>query len=194
MSIQSICVYCASSEQIDPSYHEAAKNLGKHLAKENKQVVYGGGARGSMGALADGVRSGQGRIIGIIPTFMIELEWAYSDLTQLIEVSTMHERKQLMIEHADAVVVLPGGCGTFEEFFEALTWKKLGIFTGPIILLNTNGFFDDCLNMLNRCIKEGFMGEQHALMWDVVNEPEQVLPQMKTSVQWSKDAVSFAAL
>lgn len=194
MSIESICVYCSSSEQIDPSYHEAAKSLGRFLASNNKQLIYGGGARGSMGALADGALEANGKVIGVIPHFMVELEWAYPGLTKLIKVESMHERKRIMAEHADAIIVLPGGCGTFEEFFEVLTWKRLAIFLGPIVLVNTNGFFDDCLRQLNRCVEEGFMGEQHALMWDVVDNPKEVLEAMSRAVQWSKDAVGFAAL
>lgn len=195
MSIQSICVYCSSSEQIDPSYHQAAKTMGHILAEQSKTTVYGGGARGSMGALADGVTEREGEIVGIIPEFMIQLEWAYPKLSELIRVDTMHERKRIMVERSDAIIVMPGGCGTFEEFFEVLTWKKLGIFSGPIALLNTNGFFDDCLNLLNRCVREGFMGEKHALMWDVVSEPEEALAIMEKAIEWDQEeAIGLAAL
>ena len=126
MANMRVCVYCASSRQCDPIYHQAAARLGRELALAGHTTVYGGGSVGSMGYLADAALAAGGRVIGVIPSFMHDLEWAHRGLTELLVVNDMHERKRLMIDSVAAVVALPGGCGTFEELFEAITWKRLG--------------------------------------------------------------------
>lgn len=192
--MQNVCVYCASSTQIKPSYFEATARLGRILADAQLTVVYGGGSNGLMGQLADSALSAGGKVIGIIPNFMCEVEWNHTGLTELILVETMHERKEKMAMMADAVVALPGGCGTLEELLEVITWKKLGIFTNPIIIVNTEGYYNDLIAMLDRTIDEHFMRNEHRRMWEVVETPEEVLPAIQNSVAWNSEARAFAAL
>jgi len=147
-----------------------------------------------MGAVANGALSVGGTVIGILPHFMNDLEWGHQGLTELRLVDDMHERKRLMAESADAIIALPGGCGTFEELFEAITWKRLGLYFNPIILVNIRGFFDPCIELLTRCINERFMDERHGLMWTVVERPEQVVQAIQKAPEWDASARSFAAL
>lgn len=189
-----VCVYCASSQHADPEYATSARELGRLLAENGSTLVYGGGAIGSMGALADGVLEAGGEAIGVLPHFMDEVEWGHKRLTELRLVPDMHERKRTMLEAADAVVALPGGCGTLEELLEAITWKRLALFTGPIVIVNTRGYFDPLLAVLNRCVEERFMNERHRQMWSVVERVDQVLGAISTAPPWDKNARSFAAV
>ena len=148
--IKKVCVYCASSDKIHEKYFEATRTLAKALVKNSTTVVYGGGARGLMGALADTVIEEKGRIIGIMPHFMKEVEFHHKDVNEFIFTADMHERKKQFMVGVDALVALPGGCGTFEELMEAITLKRLGIFTKPIIILNLDGYYDPLLAMLDR--------------------------------------------
>ena len=194
MKIEKVCVYCASSRQSNSDYRDAARKLGEVLATNSITVVYGGGAVGSMGALADGALSQNGKVVGIIPKFMVEMEWANGNVSELIVVKDMAERKKKMIEGVDAVIALPGGTGTLEELIEAITWKRLGIYLNPVILMNTRGFFDPCVELLNKCVSERFMDEKHRNMWTVVNEPSEVLQAIYSAPEWFKDARHFAAI
>jgi len=194
MKIEKVCVYCASSKQSDKSYYEAAKRMGEVLAENSVALVYGAGGAGSMGYLADGALSKNGKVIGIIPKFMVDLEWAHNGLTEMNIVKSMHERKNLMIAGVDAAIALPGGSGTLEELMEAITWKRLGIFLKPIILVNTNNFFNPLVDLLNNCIKENFMDARHSAMWTLVNSPEDVLPAIKSAPIWSSDTRNFATI
>ncbi len=189
-----ICVYCASSSQVRPVFFEAAEKLGKIIAERGSELIYGGGQRGLMGKIADTVLEYGGKVTGIIPGFMCEVEWNHTGLTQLIMVDTMHERKEKLAFMADAVVALPGGCGTMEELLEVITWKRLGIFVKPIIICNVDGFFDPLIEMLNRTVDENFMGEEHRSMWMVVSTPEEVINAIDNSVEWGEYARKFAAL
>lgn len=191
-TIRTVCVYCSSSERTPPVYHDAASGLGRHLAGEGFAIVYGGGSTGSMGRVAEAALAAGGKVTGVMPRFMDELEWGHRSLTELHLVDDMHQRKRMMLELADAVVALPGGCGTFEELFEAISWKKLGLFLGPVILVNVNGYYDSGIELLQRSISEGFMDTKHAAMWSVVSEPEEVAPALKSAPRWFKDARSFA--
>lgn len=191
---QTICVYCASSTQVKRSYFEATARLGKILAEAQLSIVYGGGSMGLMGQLADSTLEAGGKITGVIPRFMCEVEWNHTELTELILVDTMHERKEKMALMADAIVALPGGCGTFEELLEVITWKRLGIFTKPIVIVNIEGYFDALVMMLNRAVDEHFMREEHRQMWAVVETPEEVLSAIHNAVNWDENARSFAAL
>lgn len=185
--VHSVVVYCASSDRVDPAYHQAAYRVGELLAEAGKTLVYGGGARGSMGAVADGALSRAGRVVGVLPTFMNDLEWGHPGLSDLQLVADMHERKHRMLTQSQAVIALPGGCGTFEELFEAMTFKRLGLFTGPIVLLNTRGYYDLCEQMLNQAVEQHFMGELHQQMWSLVDEPEQLLSAIANSAEWTED-------
>lgn len=190
--IKKVCVYCASSDKIDEKYFEAAETLAKALVKNNTTVVYGGGARGLMGKLADTVISEKGRIIGIMPHFMKEVEFHHKDVNEFIFTADMHERKKQFMVGVDALITLPGGCGTFEELMEAITLKRLGIFTKPIVILNIDGYYDPLLSMLENAISEGFMGEKHRDIWTVFDDPTKVLETIHNSAPWSNDAIKFA--
>jgi uncharacterized protein (TIGR00730 family) len=192
--MQTICVYCASSTQVKPVYFEATARLSRIFALADLSVVYGGGSKGLMGQLANSTLEAGGKITGVIPRFMCDVEWNHNGLTELILVDTMHERKEKMAVMADAIVALPGGCGTLEELLEVITWKRLGIFTKPIVIVNVEGYFDDLVSMLNRAVDEHFMRIEHHKMWEVVQTPEEVLDAIQNSVNWDSTARSFAAL
>jgi uncharacterized protein (TIGR00730 family) len=191
---KTVTVYCASSRQAHPEYREAAGRLGRVLATHGFTIVYGGGAVGSMGALADGALAQGGRVIGVLPRFMQELEWGHGGLSELQLVDDMRVRKQRMLELGQAVVALPGGCGTFEELLEAITLKRLGLSAHPIVIVNTRRFYDPLLQLLQAAIAERFMDERHDTMWQVVAEPEQVPQAIAAAPGWSSAARSFAAL
>ena len=192
MASLTVCVYCASSKQCDPAYLEASERLGRHLADHQVTLIYGGGGAGAMKRLAEGALRAGGTAIGIIPRFMVELEWGHTSLTEMRIVEDMRERKHRMLEGADAVVALPGGCGTLEELFEAITLKRLGLYLGPIILVNTRGFYDRVVAALNHCISERFMDSRHRDMWTVVTEPEDVMRAIQTAPPWSAENRDFA--
>ena len=194
MKIQRVSVFCASSQQSDQVYLETAYHLGAMLARESITVVYGGGAVGSMGELANGALSEGGKVIGIIPSFMFDLEWGHQKISELKIVKDMHERKKLVIEGSDAIIALPGGCGTFEELFEALTLKRLGFYLNPIILVNVNGFYNPLIELLEKSISEKFMDLRHRDMWSVVDRPEEVLDAIKNAPEWSSEARNFASI
>ena len=187
-----ICVYCASSAQVDQLYFDATERLANELVKAGISVVYGGGGIGLMGKLADTIISRGGTIKGIMPKFMNDVEWAHKKVTNFEFTDTMHERKAKFLEDIDGLVTLPGGSGTLEELLEAITLKRLGQFTKPIIILNTNGFYDPLRHMLEKCVSENFMNEKHLQMWTFVNEPEEVIPAILQATPWNEDAISFA--
>ena len=187
-----VCVYCASSPTADPRYREVAAELGGALAAAGATLVYGGGSLGSMGAVANGALAGGGEVIGILPRFMADLEWGHPGLTRLELVEDMRERKHRLLTGSDAVVALPGGSGTLEELFEAITLKRLGLYFGPIILLNTRGFYDDVVRLLDRAIDERFMNPEHRQMWTLVDDVEQVLPTIAATPPWREDARTLA--
>ena len=194
MSNLRICIYCGSSRQCDPAYLRAAACLGRELARHGATIVYGGGAVGSMGALADGALAEGGNVVGIIPGFMNQLEWGHKGITELRIVSDMHERKRLMLQDAHAVVALPGGSGTFDELLEAISLKRLAVFLGPIVLLNTQSYFDHLLLALERCVSERFMDRRHKSMWAVVKEPEEVWPAIQSAPPWHSSSITFAGV
>jgi uncharacterized protein (TIGR00730 family) len=189
-----VCVYCGSSEDTDRVYIEAAYRLGEILAEHSVEILYGGGAIGCMGQLARGALARGGRVIGVIPKFMQELEWGQKGLTQLQVVEDLRERKHLMMAETDAVIALPGGSGTLEELLEALTLKRLGLYMKPIVLVNVRHFFDPLLEMLQRCIAERFMDARHAAIWQVVETPEAVLQALREPLKWDRGAVAYATV
>ena len=193
-SINRVCVFCASSSLADGEYRACADSLGGLLARAGVTVVYGGGAIGLMGAVADSALAQQGQVIGIIPQFMKDLEWAHHGLTELRVVNDMHERKRLLIENVDAVVALPGGCGTLEELLEVITLKRLAIYLDPIVLVNACGYFDPLIQLFDNAITERFMDPRHRSMWTVVDSATDVLPAIQTATPWTKDARGFSAL
>jgi uncharacterized protein (TIGR00730 family) len=187
-----VTVFCASSTRADPRFASAAGRLGRLLADHGYTIVYGGGAVGSMGALADGVLAAGGRVVGVLPQFMQELEWGHRGLTELHLVSTMHERKRLMLEGSCAAIALPGGSGTFEETLEAITWKRLGLFLGAIVLVDQGGYYRPLIAQLERAIDESFMDRRHGAMWTVVPDVDQVPAAIRDDPGWSAAARSFA--
>lgn len=191
---QRYCVYCASSRMVDPVYFEAADTLGKTIALGGGTIVYGGGGAGLMGCVADAALAHNGKVIGIIPRFMQELEWGHKDITELRLVNDLHERKSLMIKDTSAVIALPGGCGTLEELVEAITWKRLGLYLQPVVIVNVRGYYDPLIEMLNRTVDERFMGSEHRKMWTVIDNPEEVLDAIRRTPPWSPNAIDFAAV
>ncbi len=187
-----ICVYCASSAKIDNVYFEATEKLAIQLVNANVEVVYGGGAVGLMGKLADTVIEHGGKIKGIMPKFMNEVEWAHKRVTDFEFTDTMHERKAKFLEGIDGLVTLPGGSGTLEELLEAITLKRLGQFTKPIIILNTNGFYDPLREMLEKCVSEQFMHEKHLQMWSFIDQPEDVIESIINTEMWYENSINFA--
>lgn len=192
--INSVCVYCASSTKIDNCYFEAARQLGHLLAGQHIRLVNGAGSIGLMRSVADGVLDSGGEVTGVIPRFMVEQNWHHTGLTSLVEVETMHERKQLMADLSDAVIALPGGCGTLEELLEIITWKQLGLYLNPVVVLNINGFFDPLLAMLERAIDENFMRRQHGDIWNVARTPEEAIELIHSVPVWDASIRKFAAI
>jgi uncharacterized protein (TIGR00730 family) len=191
---RSVCVYCASSRTAHPDYRAAARRLGEVLAAAGVAIIYGGGAAGSMGALADGALGRGGRVIGILPRFMAELEWGHPGLTDLQLVEDLRSRKHRMLALSHAAVALPGGSGTLEELLEAITLKRLGLYLNPIVMVNTRGFFAPLLALLEQAVQERFMDARHLGMWQVVEKPEEVPEALARAPVWTAEARSFAAL
>ena len=189
-----ICVYCASSEHVDRRYHDAASALGRAIAEARCTLVYGGGAAGLMGSLANGALAAGGEVIGIIPRFMTEVEWQHPGLANLEVVEDMRERKHRLLTGSDAVVALPGGCGTLEELFEAMTLKRLALYLKPIVLLDTSGFYAPLERFLEQTIEQRFMNPQHRALWTSVARVEDVLPTIRATPDWDATARSYAAV
>ena len=176
--LTTICVFCASSPGLDPRYTEGARVFGELLARTGRRVVYGGGNTGLMGALADGVLSARGEIVGVMPRHLVEREVAHHGLTRLDTVTSMHERKARLSEMADAFVALPGGLGTLEEFAEIWTWGQLGLHRKPYGLLDVSGYWSSLLAFLDHAVAEGFMRPEHRAMVCVAQEAEALLEAM----------------
>jgi uncharacterized protein (TIGR00730 family) len=191
---RAVCVYCASSRLAHADYRAAARRLGEVLAGAGIGIVYGGGAVGSMGALADGALAAGGRVIGILPRFMAELEWGHKGLSELQLVEDLRTRKHMMLTLSQAAIALPGGSGTLEELLEAITLKRLGLYLNPIVLVNTRGFFTPLLTQLANAVEERFMDTRHLMMWQVVATPEEVPEALASAPAWSAQARSFAAV
>jgi len=187
-----VCIFAASSSRIDEDYRTAASELGMLLAKSGIDVVYGGGGIGLMGKIADAVLENGGKITGIIPSFMKKEGWGHNDLTEMIITSGMSERKNKMFALSDAIVALPGGVGTLEELTEAITLKQLSLFDGPIIILNTLGYYNSLLGFIDHMISQNFMRFEHKGIWEVAGTPEEVIIALKKrergNEEWRKIA------
>ena len=184
----SAVVYSASSDAIDKIYVDAATRLGELLAKNNVTCINGGGNLGLMGAVIDSVLLNGGKVKGVIPKFMVDSGWCHQKLTEQIVTNTMHERKQKMAELSNAAIALPGGVGTLEELLEIITWKQLGLYKHPIIILNTNNYYSSLLEMFDNMIEQNFMHKRYHDMWQVVNTPEEAIEEL------SKETLSFSHL
>ncbi|KAA6351040.1 TIGR00730 family Rossman fold protein [termite gut metagenome] len=187
-------MYSASSTRIDEIYYDAAKRLGKLLAGQNVRLINGAGNIGLMRAISDAVLANGGEVTGVIPKFMMEQGWHHTELTTLIEVENMHERKRLMAEKSDAIIAMPGGCGTLEELLEIITWKQLGLYLNPIVILNINGYFDPLLMMLDRAIEENFMRRLHETIWYVAHTPDEAVEAIYNTPVWDVSVHKFAAV
>lgn len=191
---KSVCVFCASSTQIDQIYIKSANELAAELVKNDIGIRYGGGQVGLMGELANCALSLGGRITGVIPNFMVEVEWQHKNVEDMILVETMHQRKNLLIQNVDAVIALPGSTGTLEELIEVISLKKLGLFSKPIIIINTNGFYNPLIEMLHKMIKECFMREEHKDVCHFIDKPKGVVELIKRIPEWFDEDRKLAAL
>lgn len=175
MSLRSICVFCGASPGATPIYQEAAEALGRHLAERGIRLVYGGGAVGLMGMVADAALAAGGEVIGIIPQSLKDAEIGHKSLTRLEVVDGMHARKARMAELSDAFIALPGGLGTLEELFEVWTWGQLGYHGKPLGLLEVNGFYEPLLTFLDHLVQERFVRPQHREMLQRAGTPAELV-------------------
>ena len=192
--IHSVAIYCSSSNKVRESYMQAAHKLGELLAQAGIRLIYGDGGIGLMAAAADGALNAGGEVLGIIPQFMVDAGWNNPRSTHTIITQTMHERKATIVQETNAMVALPGGIGTFEELLECLTWKQLGLHSCPVVILNTDGYYDRLLECLDYMIDEQMMRPIHKEMYTVVNEPEEVLPAILSSADWDPNTRRLAAI
>jgi uncharacterized protein (TIGR00730 family) len=177
----SICVYCGSRPGANPTYADAARAVGRWIGQRGGQLVYGGGRNGLMGLMADSTMQAGGRVVGVIPKALVEKEWAHHGCSELHVVDTMHERKRLMAEHANAFLALPGGIGTFEEFFEVWTWRQLGYHDKPVGLLNVDGYYDGLLAFLQTSVQAQFMGDWQMGLMRVSSDVDALMPELVQS-------------
>jgi uncharacterized protein (TIGR00730 family) len=193
-NVQTIAVYCASSNKVRPSFIAAAELLGELIAADGKRLVYGDGGIGLMAAVARGALKAGGEVVGVIPQFMVDQGWNNPNSTSTIVTQTMHERKAKIVEISDAMVALPGGIGTFEELLECLTWKQLGLHSNPVVILNTDGYYDGLLKCIDSMIDEQMMRPIHKEMFVVVDKPEDVLPAIFNMPAWDPSISRLAAI
>ena len=192
--VKRVTVYASSSNALADCYYDAAARLGTVLGQAGVEIVYGGGGVGLMRSMADHAMAAGAHVHGVIPHFLNTVEHGHKTLSHLEVVSDMRERKRRMLVNSDAVVSLPGGSGTFEEVFEVLTLKRLGDFLGPVVLVNTNHYFDRLVGLLEYSVKERFMSAKHLEMWTVVDEPEAVFEAMHSASKWGSEAREYAAV
>lgn len=193
-NITSVTVYCASSTQIDECYFEAARRLGILLAQKEIRIINGAGSMGLMATVSDAALDAGGKVTGVIPSFMVEQGWHHQQLSELRITDTMHERKQLMADLSEGIVALPGGCGTLEELLEIITWKQLGLYIHPIVILNTNGYFDALIKQLDHAVDEHFMRQQHKAIWQVASTPDEAVELLYTTPLWDRSVRKLAAI
>ena len=179
MAIETICVYCGSADHLHPDYLTGASQMGEMIARRKFHLIFGAGSTGLMGALADGALEAGGEVTGIIPEYFNTPQLAHARLTHFEVVPTIHQRKARMAELADAFIALPGGYGTFEEFFEILTWAQIGLHQKPIGLLNLRGYFDPMLKMIEHARKEGFIYNEHHSLFVHAEQPGELLAKLE---------------
>lgn len=189
-----ITVYAASSGQLPEVYQQAAAELGFVLARRGHTLINGAGCTGLMSATTDAVLAEGGKAIGVIPQFMIEQKWEHTGMTELIITPDMHTRKETMASRSDACIACPGGVGTLEELLEIITWKQLGLYGKPIVILNTNDYYTPLLAQFERCVEERFMRPQHAEIWKVAATPEEAVRLCETTPHWDSSVRKLAAL
>ncbi len=189
-----IAVYCASSTKIHEDYVAAAKAIGEGLGRRGIGLINGAGNMGLMAATSDACLSAGGEVTGVIPTFMVEQDWHHKGLTRIIETRDMHERKATIARLSDGCIALPGGCGTLEELMEVITWKQLGLYLKPIVILNTRDYYAPLLQQLQRGIDEHFMRERHQEIWRVASTPEEAIDLVLSTPLWDASVRKFAAI
>jgi len=177
--MKSICVYCGSSDKINPAYLEGASRMGRAIAQRGLQLWYGAGSTGLMGAVANGSLEAGGEVIGVIPALFHTPQLAHAGLTRLEIVDSMHQRKERLANQAEAFIALPGGFGTFEELFEILTWAQIGLHQKPVGLLNTLRYYDPLVSMVDYARSEGFIYDEHRALFVCEQEPEQLLDKLE---------------
>ncbi len=192
--IKTVTVFCASSKKSSKKYFEAALGIADVLLDNNIAVVYGGGAVGLMGCLADRFIEKGGTIRGIIPDFMVKVEWSHPLVHDMIIVCDMHERKKLLIRNTDAVIALPGGTGTLEELMEVLSLKRLGKFHKPVILVNTNGFYNKLIDFFEKMVEENFLRREHLDAYRVIMTPSELIQAINDSPAWDENAIHSASV
>jgi uncharacterized protein (TIGR00730 family) len=190
--LNAVTIFCASSRKSPEKYFMAARELADILLNSNVGVVYGGGAIGLMGCIADRYIERGGRITGVIPEFMVKVEWAHPGIKNMFIVQDMHERKKKLIDGTDAVIALPGGTGTLEELLEVLALKRLGKFLKPIILLNTDGFYSQLIDFFQTMVKEQFIRSEHLSAFSVVSKPAEIIAAINNSPPWQADVIERA--
>ena len=171
----SLCVYCGSRPGLDPQFVALARTVGGWIGRHEGQLVYGGGKAGLMGVVAEATLEAGGRVVGVIPKALVEKEWALHDCTELHIVETMHDRKRMMAERADAFVALPGGIGTFEELFEVWTWRQLGYHDKPVGILNAGGYYDGLLAFLDSTVQQQFLSDWQMELIQTGSDPVSLL-------------------
>ena len=186
-----LCVYCASSDRLDPKYYAAAAELGREMVLHGWDLVYGGGRTGTMGAVARAVKQNGGRVIGVIPEFMKVRELAYNEAAELVTVITMRERKLLMETRADAFVALPGGWGTLEEILEILTLRQLDVVKKPCVLFNQDGFYDPLLQLFNRMLAENFFKPSNLELFQVADTAAAVFERIEAAAETRAESKWF---
>ncbi len=193
-AIMNIGIFAASSSKIEKVYVNAASRLGELIASRGHSVVYGGGGIGLMGALADAAMKKGAKITGVIPSFMHDNGWGHNGIDDLVITEDMGSRKKKIFEMSDAVIALPGGIGTIEELTEAITMKQLGLFKGPLVILNTLSFYSPLISFLEGIIEKKFMRKVHKSIWTVANTPEQAMEAINTYKDWHDDPESIARI
>ncbi len=188
--INNICVYCGSSDKVNQSYKDCAIKLGRLMADKNIQLIYGGGQVGLMGLIADSVMANNGKVTGIIPYFLDELEVGKYDISKLIKTDNMHIRKMKMAELSDAFIVLPGGLGTLDETFEILTWKQLGLHNKPIVILNIDGFWDKLIDLIDHQIMEQFATVKNRDLFNIATKAEEAIDILYNSIPYDNNVKS----
>jgi len=189
-----VCVFASSSSRIDTKYVQAAAALGSLFARSEMNVIYGGGGIGLMGALADAVIKNGGSITGVIPSFMNDEGWGHPLVNDMIITTDMGDRKKNMFARADAVVALPGGIGTLEELTEAITLKQLGLFRGPVVILNTLNYYKSLIDFLEHMVSDNFLRSEHKDMWVIADTPEDVLNALSNDRGWIDDPRKIAKI
>lgn len=192
--INSVTIFCASSRKVPEKYFLAAIELADTLLANGVGVVYGGGAIGLMGCIADRFIEKGGRITGVIPEFMVKVEWAHLGVKNMLVVNDMHERKKRLIEGTDAVIALPGGTGTLEELLEVMSLKRLGKYLKPIIIINTDGYYNQLIELFQTMVKEQFLRSEHLDAYTLLEDPKNIISAINNSPLWLPDVIDRASV